>query len=68
MKARVTEQGVMIPRHFFPGVEEVEIRKDRNMILLVPIAGDPILGLGREPVAGDLDDGSVNHDRYLCNS
>ncbi len=69
MKAKVTEQGVMIPKEFLEGVEEVEIRKGANLIVIVPITkSDPILGLGQHPVECGVPDASEQHDRYLYGS
>ena len=66
MKAKVTKRGVLIPRDLLEGVEEVEIRKEDGVILVVPIAReDPIWGLGKNPVKGGLPDASENHDRYI---
>ncbi len=69
MKAKVTEQGVMIPKEFLEGVEEVEIRKEANLIVVVPTTkSDPILGLGQHPVECGVPDASEQHDRYLYGS
>ena len=66
MRTTVTEHGVLIPKLLLEGIDEVEIRKERNVIIVVPIMGDdPILDLGRQPIARDVDDASANHDRYL---
>ncbi len=66
MRTKVTEQGVLIPKQLLEGVEEVEIRQERNAILVLPITeDDPILQLGEEPIAEDVADASVHHDRYL---
>ncbi len=66
MKAKVTEQGVLIPKRFLEGVDEVEIRQEQHAILVVPIIDDdPILQLGTQPIVGDEEDASVHHDRYL---
>ena len=66
MRTKVTEHGVLIPKLLLEGVDEVEIRKEQNVIVVVPVtADDPILGLGKQPITLDVDDGSVNHDRYL---
>lgn len=37
MKVRVTEQGVVIPKQWLEGVDEVEIRQEQNVIVVVPI-------------------------------
>jgi hypothetical protein len=68
MRTKVTEHGVLIPKLLLEGVDEVEIRKEQNVIVVVPVtADDPILGLGKQPITLDVDDASVNHDRYLYN-
>ena len=45
---------------------EVEIHQAHNMIPVVPVqADDPILDLGKQPIILDVDDASLNHDRFL---
>jgi virulence-associated protein VagC len=65
MKTRVTDRGVLIPKELLIGIDEVEIRKEQNRIVVVPIFVDPILQLGREPIDCDVNDVSDHHDRYL---
>ena len=66
MKTKVTEQGLLIPKELLEGFYEVEIRKEDHRLLIIPIAeDDPIRRLGREPLLDDMNDVSVNHDRYL---
>lgn len=66
MRAKVTEDGILLPKQWFEGVNEVEIRRERDLILVEPIAAvDPILSLGTQPVVVDVDDASLHHDRYL---
>jgi len=66
MRRKVTEQGVLIPKEMLEGVDEVEIRKEENEILIVPLSGnDPILELGVDPIDDDIDDASIHHDRFL---
>ena len=66
MKAKVTEKGVVIPKEFLEGIEEVEIRKTDNLVLVVPTTKkDPILALGENPVECGAPDASEHHDRYL---
>jgi virulence-associated protein VagC len=36
MKVKVTEQGITVPKEFFVGVEEVEIRRENGWIVMVP--------------------------------
>jgi hypothetical protein len=48
MSTKVTEHGVLIPKQWFEGIDEVEIRKEQNIILVLPVTADgPILELGR---------------------
>jgi hypothetical protein len=67
IKARVTEQGLLIPRYLLAGFDEVEIRQEQNRILIVPIMADPILQLGQQPVSGNVTDASEHHDDYIYN-
>ncbi len=70
MRAKVTERGVLIPRSFLKGVEEVEIRQQDRWVVVVPADGedDPIVGLGKKTAELGLRDGAENHDKYLCES
>ena len=64
MKTRVTENGVVVPKDFLQGVEEDEIQKTDNVIVIVPtIKSDPILALGENPVECGVPDASERHDR-----
>lgn len=66
MKTKVSEQGLVIPKQWFEGVDEVEIRRENGIILILPIdAQDPIRKLGKQPITIDVDDASADHDRYL---
>ena len=65
MKAQVTEEGVTIPKSLLEGIDTVDIRKENDMILVVPLTDDPILGLGSQPVHAEVTDASENHDAYL---
>lgn len=78
MKAKVTEEGLLVPKELLEGLgsEEVEIIEERGRVLILPSGGslavergtgeeDPIEGLGANPVDDDITDASVNHDRYL---
>ncbi|UBF25036.1 hypothetical protein K9N68_25870 [Kovacikia minuta CCNUW1] len=60
MKVKVTEQGITIPKEFFEGVEEVEIRRENNWIVMVPTkptTNQRILGLhtGSIQMSEDFD-------------
>jgi virulence-associated protein VagC len=69
MKVRVTENGVVVPKDFLQGIEEVEIRKTDNVVVIVPTTkSDPILALGQCPVECGAPDASERHDRYLYGS
>ncbi len=66
MKTEVTEQGVTIPKQFFEGVKEVEIRQQNNIILIIPLSTeDLILRFGKNPIDDEITDASVNHDLYI---
>ncbi len=66
MTTKVTEQGLFLSKDFLGDVEEVEIYREHNRIIIVPTAAkDPILALGQQPVVADVNDASVNHDTYL---
>lgn len=69
MKAKVTEQGVMIPPEFFGDANEVDIvKKNDSVIIKLPSFKDPLLSLGQSPVSCQCQDASTNHDDYLYNS
>ncbi len=67
MKAAVKDNGVLIPKRFLKGVKEVEIRKERNLIVITPttLVDDPVFKLGKHPVRIGVADGSLRHDDYL---
>ena len=66
MRAKVTEQGLIIPRNLLEGLDEVEIRKEAYGLIVVPAGKeDPILQFGRQPIDCDVEDASVKLDRYL---
>ena len=68
MRTKVTESGVLIPKGWLEGIDEVDIQKTQNMIIVVPVqAEDPILNLGKQPILLDVEDASLHHDRYLYN-
>lgn len=69
MKAKVTEEGLLIPKQLLEGIQEVEIRKQQDVLLIVPIVhDDPILGLGQNPVNCGVPDAAEYHDSYLYGS
>lgn len=69
MKAKVTEQGVTIPKELLDGMDEVEIHRQGGMIIIVAAQEeDPIFQLGKHPVTIDVTDASKNLDHYLYDS
>ena len=65
MKAKVSEQGILIPRKYLEGVDEVDIRVEHGVVIVEPIATDPIKQLGSHPVTTDISDASQKHDKYV---
>lgn len=65
MKVQVTKEGVTIPKALLEGIYAVEIRRENDVITVVPLKNDPILGLGSQPVKGNITDASENHDTHL---
>ena len=63
----VKDNGVLIPKRFLKGVKEVEIRKERNLIVITPtiLVDDSVFELGKHPVRVGVADGSLRHDDYL---
>ena len=69
MKIKVTEQGVVIPKEFLEGVQEVEIRKENNLIVVITtIKSDPIFEMGMNPVSSGVTDDSEQTDAYIYGS
>lgn len=65
IKVKVTQEGVVIPKKYLKGAEEVEIKKENGFIIVIPITDtDPILGLGKNPVVCGVTDASEQHDKY----
>ena len=66
MKAKVTNEGLVIPKKYLEGIDEVEIKKENGFIIVIPVTdGDPIFGLGKNPVDCGVADASEQHDKYL---
>ncbi|MYF16193.1 MAG: hypothetical protein F4215_01935 [Gemmatimonadetes bacterium] len=75
MKTNVTAQGDLIPRQLLEGIEEVEIKKENDVITIMPTGQmnacgsstqlDPIWNLGENPVECGISDASEQHDKYL---
>ena len=66
MVAKVTKEGLLIPRSLLRGITAVEIRRTKNRITLLPSPKpDPIRKLGRKPVPTGCRDASDHHDIYV---
>jgi len=65
MKAVVNDQGVTIPKEYLQGVDVVDIRLEKDVVIVTPVGADPIRNLGTSPIVTDIDDASENHDKYL---
>ena len=66
MIAKVTEQGVVIPKTLLGEATEVEIFEEPGrVVVILDREADPIWGLGKNPVTLDVTDASVNHDKYI---
>ena len=75
IKTKVTAQGVLVPRQLLEGIEEVEIKKENDVITIMSTGQmnangsrsqlDPIWKLGENPVECDISDASEQHDKYL---
>ena len=67
MKAKIKENGLLIPMKFLQGVTEVEIKKEEGKIVVLPtkVKDDSLWGLGSNPGHSGLKDASVNHDKYI---
>ncbi len=69
MQANVTEQGIVIPKEWLEGIDKVEILREGDRIILIPIIqDDPIWNLGSNPVTCDVTDASENLDLHLYGS
>lgn len=66
MRAKVTDEGVLIPRELLEAVDEVDIHREGESVVVVPVgAYDPVIELGEHPVTDAMKDASGHHDRYL---
>ncbi len=66
MKAQVTSDGLIVPKNMLKGVQEVDIRKEGDLIFIVPLSSnDPINQLGKSPITDEINDASEHHDNYI---
>jgi len=64
MKIEETEQEILIPEKPSENSLEVEISKQEERIIIVN-KSTSIWDLGANPVESDINDGAINHNRYL---
>jgi len=66
MRAKINDKGLLIPKRFFKGFKEAEIKKENGLILVIPInSKDPVYELGKKPISSNVKDGSTKHDKYI---
>lgn len=66
MRVKVNQQGALIPKELLSNVAEVDIRRDQDVLIVIPIfSNDPLFEFGTQPILSDVNDASVAHDRYL---
>jgi len=66
MRTRVTDQGIIVPKEMFNGVDEVEKSRRDDTIVIDPVrARDPVFELGENPIDDEVRDASTHHDRFL---
>ena len=69
MTAKVTKDGLNIPKAWLGDAKEVEVRRERGAIVISLNApgseADPIFDLGKDPVEVDVIDASERHDHFL---
>ncbi|MDQ2808231.1 MAG: AbrB/MazE/SpoVT family DNA-binding domain-containing protein [Chloroflexota bacterium] len=80
MRMRVTDEGLRIPKALLRELDEVEIRRQNDGVMIAPVRGadfnqehsfptiaddDPIYELGKYPVEDDATDAAVNLDHYI---
>jgi len=66
MVAKVTNEGLLIPKELLGSAEQVQIIEEpgRIVVILEP-ENDPIWNLGKNPIKLGITDASVNLDKYL---
>jgi len=66
MRSKLTDEGVNLPKQWFHGATEVDIQRENDRVIVVPVSSDdPITRLGAKPINIEVDDASEKHDRYL---
>jgi len=66
MVAKVTSEGLLLPKELLGSADEVQILEEpgRIVVILQP-DNDPIWNLGKNPIKLGITDASVNLDKYL---
>ena len=66
MVAKVTNEGLLIPKELLGSADEVQIIEEpgRLVVILEP-DNDPIWNLGKNPIKLGITDASANLDKYI---
>jgi hypothetical protein len=66
MVAKVTNEGLLIPKELLGSADEVQILEEpgRIIVILEP-DNDPIWNLGKNPIKLGITDAAENLDKYL---
>jgi virulence-associated protein VagC len=64
MRAKVTSEGVLVPKEWFGNTNEVEILAEGGRVILVALT-DPIFKLSTRLVRTGVKDGSETLDEHL---
>jgi hypothetical protein len=80
MIIKVTADGVRIPKYYFNGADEVDLRREGDRLVIVPVVRDDadgqgeasgpapensIWGLGSNPITLGVTDASTRLDDYI---
>jgi hypothetical protein len=66
LRTKVTAERLLITKRLLAGVDEVQIRQEQGIVIIVPVTDhDPIFTLGTDPLDLELEDAAVRHDDYL---
>ena len=67
MKTTVSEQGLIVPKKYLEGINEVDIRVEHGIVMITPIDDDPIKKFGSQPVTLGISNTSELHGKYIHN-
>ena len=66
MVAKVTNEGLLIPKALLGSAEEVQIIEEPGrLVVVLDRSSDPIYRLGKNPVIAPETDASTNLDKYV---